>query len=93
MPGMNGSWLDWVGVEKGIESRNAQVYQVLEAFFSEAVDIDYDDVVKDPPAKVIELEANTYNVFEDAEERRGQLWSTVSYTAAHLSSAASTGAL
>lgn len=82
--GMNGAWLDWVGVSSGIQKRNNQAFSLMEAIFEDDLAVDYDTVFGSPTAKMLEYERRNLSVFEEPAYRRAQFWNNLATIAGDI---------
>lgn len=90
--GMNGSWLDWVGVKRGINRRNNQAFGIMESIFggdgrdpAKNIAVDYDEIFANPTKEMTEHVFRNYGmVFEDPRVRQAQFWYTFSVLAGDM---------
>jgi hypothetical protein len=90
--GMNGSWLDWVGVKRGINRRNNQAFGIMESIFggderdpAKNIAVDYDEIFANPTKEMTEHIFRNYGkVFEDPTVRQAQFWYTFSVLAGDM---------
>ena len=82
--GMNGSWLDWIGVKNGINLRNNQAFSLMEAVFEKDLAVDYDTVFAEPTESMMKHERDVFSVFKDTTYRQAQFWNTFSVIAGDM---------